>query len=63
MKVMINKIIRKKYGKFQSGSFGKKNILIALSGRYKEKKIKTIKKKLEFPPKDSNYRYSNFKFQ
>ena len=24
MKVMINEIIRKKYGKFQSGSFGKK---------------------------------------
>ena len=31
MKVMINKIIRKKNGKFQSGSFGKKNMLIALS--------------------------------
>ena len=39
MKVMINKIIRKKYGKFQSGSFGKKNMLIALSlGQVKEKK-------------------------
>ena len=48
---------------FKAGHLGKKNILIALSGRYKEKKIKTIKKKLEFPPKDSNYRYSNFKFQ
>ena len=24
MKVMINEIIRKKYGKFQNGSFGKK---------------------------------------
>ena len=33
MKVMINEIIRKKYEKFQNGSFGKKNILIALSGR------------------------------
>ena len=32
MKVMINEIIRKKNGKFQSGSLGKKNILIALSG-------------------------------
>ena len=50
MKVMINKIIRKKYGKFQSGSFGKKkNMLIALSlGQVKEKKkkFKTIKKAL-----------------
>ena len=36
----------KKYGKFQSGSFGKKTYkLLCQEVRYKEKKIKTLKKK------------------
>ena len=50
MKVMINKIIRKKYGKFQSGSFGKKkkhvNCFVIRVGKRKKKQFKTIKKAL-----------------
>ena len=49
---------------FKAGHLGKKHIncFVRRIG-IRKKKIKTIKKKLEFPPKDSNYRYSNFKFQ
>ena len=49
---------------FKAGHLGKKHIncFVRRVG-IRKKKIKTIKKKLEFPPKDSNYRYSNFKFQ
>ena len=48
---MINKIIRKKYGKFQSGSFGKKkkqhvNCFVIRVGKRKKKQFKTIKKAL-----------------